>query len=270
MPIELEFLKNKSKSEIGYLDPEIANEGVGTFEYANGDDITWSPPAVRQSIPDYSTIVPIKKYFGRHGYQVWPCWLYHPDEPARIVRNQEEAMQYGVVYRKTTADEQMKFGLTAMFDWDEKTLWRPKPHANTLKFDPSNPGTGKTYIATEVGALAAQNSLVQSLIPTVTAAVVAAMKSSGTASAPPAVDPAQWEAFLQFQAWQKSSQAVDLVNKDNALASNYADLNASVEQANADSEEERALWEAEAISKGIKVDGRWSLQRLISEVNKAS
>lgn len=262
------------RSKVGYLDPEIAGEGQKVI-MSDGDQVSWNPPPAKLVIPDISGIKSIAKYFGRTGTQVWPAWLYHPTEAPRIVKNADEAAQLGVCYREATIDERGRYGLKHVWDWQEDSQWRPQPHRDQ-KFDAASPGTGKNVVIGPANPAIAQNALLEALIPTVTAAVVAGLKSSGAAPAPNAVDPAQWEAFLQFQAWQKTQAAVAAVGErieaegsgdgagEGSGASSGNALNALTP------EQERALWVTEAEAKGIKVDGRWSIERLRSEVEKAA
>ena len=73
------------------------------------------------------------------------------------------------------------------------------------------------------------------------------MKSNGASAAPAHVNSKEWEEFLAFQAFKKTTETV------NALASEEAD-------------DERSTWIAEADRLGMKVDKRWSTERLKSEV----
>lgn len=262
------------KSQVGYLDPEIAGEGQKVI-LSDGDVVSWNPPPAKLVIPDISGIKSIAKYFGRQGLQVWPAWLYHPTEAPRIVKNADEAAQLGVCFREATIDERGRYGLKHVWDWTEDSLWRPQPHGEQ-KFDANKPGTGKNVVIGAPDAGRAQNALLEALIPTVTAAVVAGLKSSGAAAAPAAVDPTQWEAFLQFQAWQKTQAAMSAVSEQ--LTGSEADAGAGESTGESGGnalnaltpDQERALWVTEAEAKGIKVDGRWSIERLRAEVEKAA
>lgn len=248
-----------SRADVGVLDPEIAGEGERVI-HSDGEQISWTPPPAKPVMPDWSQIKSIRKYFGRTGHQVWPAWVYHPTEQPRLLKNADEGATIGICYRDATMDERSRYGHKAVWDWSEDCLWRPQPYPGTQKFDPQKPGQGKTYMPAAPNPAVAQNALLEALIPTVTAAVVTALKANGP-GAPANIDPQQWEAFLQFQAFQKTAAAVDEVKRDvavNALA------------AGSDAETEWSLWEEEARSKGIKVDGRWSLERLKSEVEKAA
>ncbi len=245
------------REKVGYLDPEVAGEGTKVI-MSDGDQVSWTPPPPQPVMPDWSQIKSIRRYFNRTGLQVWPAWLYHPVEEPRLVKNAKEAAELGVCYREATNDERARYGLKTVWDWKDDSQWRPQPHG-VIKFNPMKPGQGKTVIFSPPNPAIAQNELLRDLVPLVTAAVVAAIKGNGAASAPGSVDPAQWDAFLQFQAWQKTSQAVDEIGETTGNGA-----------LSLGGEDERAAWEKQAERKGIKVDRRWSLDRLKAEVEKAA
>lgn len=250
---------------VGHLDPEIAGEGE--IVHQGDENLGWSAPPKKLVMPDWSEIKSIRRYFGRTGTQVWPAWVYHPSEPARILQNADEGMKLGIFYRKATIDEKGKYGIDAVWDWKEGCQWRPRPYqdAKETKFDPARPGQGKIYLAAPPNPTIAQNELIRELLPLVSAAVVTALKGGAAPAAPANVDAAQWDEFIKFQAWQKSSQALDLIAKEapEVLAEQQAGGVLSAD-------EERALWLDEAKRKNIKVDGRWSLEKLKQEVEKAA
>lgn len=252
------------KSEVGVLDPEIAGEGERVI-YSDGEQMSWTPPPARPVMPDWSQIKSIAKYFNRIGHQVWPAWLYHPGEEPRLVKNATEAAALGVCYREATADERGRYGVKAVWDYTEETEWRSQPYDNTIRFDPNRLGQGKTYVASAPNPAIAQNALLEALIPAVAAAVAQSLKATGP-GAPANVDQAQWEAFLQFQAFQKAAEAVDIVKAENS--GEAGDVVVGENGLTAD--QERRLWQDEAEVRGIKVDGRWSLAKLKAEVEKAA
>lgn len=261
--------------KIGGLDPEVAGEGGKVVIMSDGEVVAFNPPPPDPVIPDMSKIKSIAHYFYKKAYRPFPTWLYHPTEPAIIVKNAEEAAQLGVSYRETTQDERAKFGLAMTWDWEDGTPWRTKPYEKLgakRTVDPNNPGAGKTFVASPVNAALAQNALLAELIPTVAAAVTAALKK-GDAGQPAATDP-DYAEFLEFKAW-KASQAALTEVAEQAIASAAADAGEDEDEApnalNAlTPEQERKVWEAEAEAHGIKVDGRWSLERLKAEVQKAT
>jgi hypothetical protein len=237
-------------------------------------DVAYSPPPEKLSMPDWSAIKSIRKYFGRRDYQVFPAWFYHPTEEPRLMKTSDHARrEIGAFYRPATIDEKGRTGLSHVWDWEEGSLWRAHPYG-VQKFDPSRPAQGKLYVASAPNPVIAQNAMIEALIPQVAAAVAQALKATGP-SAPAHIDAAQWDAFLQFQAFQKTAEAVDKVKTENALAvgpSSGEEMAEEIEPEaavnNLSPDEQRQLWAAEAERKGIKVDGRWSLDRLIQEIEK--
>lgn len=242
------------KSQVGYLDPEIAGEGVKAVILSDGEQVTYEVPAAKPVMPDWSKIKTIAHYFGRKGYAVYPAWLFHPTEPARLVKNADEASQLGVCYRKTTQDEKSRFGLADVWDWTDETKWRPKPFTDP-KFDPAKGEQGKFFVAAPLDPALAQSRLLAELIPAVAAAV---MKANGGA-APANIDPAQYQEFLKFQAWQKSQEAIHALateNADNALGMSDEEL--------------RTELAALAAEKGIKVKKSWTVDDLKAALDKAA
>lgn len=266
------------KAEVGVIHPEISDEGQRVI-HSDGEQVSWSPPPPRPVMPDLSQIKSLQRYFNRTGFQVWPAWLYHQNGEQRLVKNGQEAAELGVCYREATQDERGRFGLKAVWDWQDDSLWRPLPW-ETPKFDPNNPGQGKTVIIGTPTAKAATAELLEAVIPAVTAAVVASLKAGGNGTASANVDPKQWDDFLKFQAWQKTQQIADELKKDepqtgtsaNALTSDLLGDQASAMLTQPNTlapNQERAIYEEEAARKGIKVGKNWSLERLKSEVEKA-
>lgn len=258
------------------LDPSIADEGGKVIAgdkviLSNGDQIAWTPPPEKLVMPDLSNVKSLRHYFGQKGYQPYPAWLYHADGRSALVRDHKEAAEYGVVRRNATADETSRYGIKDLWDWESESKWRPNPWVEA-KFDPKNPGSGKTVIYSAPDPRIAQHDLVSALIPAVAAAVAQSLKATGP-GAPPNVDPAQWDAFMAFQAWQKAQEIVKPTIEDMNARMDAASEPKAEEQgtllSNALSpEQDRVLWEAEAKRLGIKVDGRWSNERLQSEVEK--
>lgn len=271
-----ELPKFPSRSEVGYLDPEIAGEGASAevIIQSDGSRISWAPPPANPVTPDWSGIKSIAAYFRPRPFRPWPAWIYHPTEAARLVKTAQHAAEFGVCNREATYEEKGRYGITRAWDYEDGSLWRAQPYDGTLKFDPHHPGNGKTYVATAPNPTIAQHELVKALIPEVAEAVARALRSTGP-SAPSSIDPKEWDEFLRFKAWQETVVAVsEAVGSGNGeQQSNAAALVAeNSKNALADSKEEEAeweLWKAEADVKGVKVDGRWSLKRLQEEVEKA-
>lgn len=253
------------------LDPEIAGEGARVVSadriiLSNGDQVSWTPPPEKLMIPDMSVIKSIRHYFGQKGYQPYPAWFYHEDGRKVLVRDHKEAAEYGVVRRQSTQDERNRYGIKELWDWESESKWRPNPWVEA-KFDAKSPGAGKNVVYSAPDPSIAQNALVAQMIPAVAAAVAKSLQANGP-SAPPTVDPSQWKEFLAFQAWQKTQEVVAEVASD--IVDQVDETTAEPSVNALLPEQERVLWEAEAARLKIKVDGRWSLERLRSEVEKAS
>lgn len=257
-------LRNLSinRKQVGQLDPEIAGEGQKVI-LSDGEQVSWQPPPPNPVVPDISRIKSIAHYFRKTGFQVYPAWLYHPTEPARVVKNADEAGQLGVFYRKATIDERGRYGVESTWDWDEDCLWRPKPY-QVEKFDPNKPGHGKFYQPTPPNPKIAQNELIESLIPAVAAAVAQSLKSEGPGK-PAKIADGEWDEFLQFKAWKQAQATVEKVVE---IAAEDA-VGEPVDNA-LNSDQDRAVWLAEAERKGVKVDKRWGLERLKEEILKAA
>ena len=255
------------RAKVGYLDPSISGEGEGVL-LSDGETVSWTPPPRELSMPDMSKVKTLQKYFNRRGFSVWPAWLYHPTEAKRIVKNADEAAELGVCYRAATERETSMYGVKAVWDYKDDCEWRSKPFDKDVKFDSASPGQGKTVVHGAPNPIIAQNALVEALIPQVAAAVATALKATGP-SAPANIDAKLWDEFMAFQAFQKSAAAVNALGASSALA----DIPEPVPDAgdtDETPEDERAMWQAEAIRKGIKIDGRWSTERLMKEIEKTA
>ena len=246
-------------SEVGYLSAEIAGEGL-KIRMGEGGEETFSPPASRAVDPgeSWKEIKSIKKYFHRTGYQVYPMWIYHPSEPARIVKNEEEAAKFGVKFRLATRDERARYGVQYTWDYLDGSQWRTHPHEDKPAFRPDEYANVKNVVRHGPSSVQQQNELINMLVPQVAAAVAQALKIAAP-QAPASVNPADWDAFQEFLAWKKSAEAAEVVA-------------APVEEASTQDDEEAELnmWRAEAERLGVKVDKRWGLARIQSEIEKAA
>ena len=241
------------------LDPEIANEGTKVI-LSDGEEVSWTPPAAKPVIPDWSEVKSIKRYFNRTGYQPYPAWFYGPNGEERLFKNKEEAVTEGIIFRKTTFEEKGQFGRD--FTWDKKPgcKWSPIPYPGTKKFDPNNIGAGKNYIPTPVNPRVAQNELLAELIPTVVAAVTTALQGRGDVQAPAHIDPKEWQEFIAFQAFKKTQEALEPSDEgDDADRAPVPPDKADIE---------RKEWVAKAEETGIKIDGRWKLEKLKKHIVK--
>lgn len=244
-----------ARSQVGVVSADILGEGEKVI-LSDGNQVVHRRKVPPPVMPDWSKIESIAHYFGREGFAVFPAWLYHPTEPKRIVMNADQAMELGVCYREATMEERGRYNVQHVWDWTAETKWRPTPLV-VEKFDPLNPGIGKTLVLARPDARTENNTLLAELIPAVAAAVAKSLQSAEGPQAPPDLDPARWAAFLEFEAWQKAQQAVE-----GMAAAGGGALTPT-------GEAERAAWEQRAEAKGIRVDRRWSLERLKAEVEKA-
>jgi hypothetical protein len=243
---------SSSNAKNGYLDPVIANEGVRVI-LSDGQEVTWNPPPVKPVMPDWSQIKSIRHYFDRTDFHFFPCWLFHPIEDPIVVKNAREAFEKcGVHLLERSEQEQAEYG-GGKYRWKFDSEWRVTPYDKKAKFDPLNPGHGKNYVPRAPDPQIAQNSLMAQLVPTVAAAVVAAMQNGGTPNAPANVNLDDWDEFQKFLAFKKTAEAIAGVDAPALGAGPVID-------------DERAPWETQARELGMKIDGRWSLERLRKEV----
>lgn len=251
-----------------YLDAEIANEGMPA---------EWMPAVEKPRIPTYEGIKSIAKYFpqftGRpYQHKTFPCWLYHPkqepklvqdiltgDDPPRLVKRASEiAKEMGCIFRESTMEE--KAMGWPHHRWVYSDEWRATPFH--VGFNPNKPDTGKHVVDPKKAE--------SPNYETIAAAVAIAMervKSQGGPAAAEA-DPA-WIEFQAFKAWKEAgSGAATEIMGDILLRNPGLDIAPNALHVIAEDEEREFLLE-QAKEKGIKVDGRWSLHRLKSEVEKA-
>src|SRR5579859_86820 len=239
-----------SASAVGYLSPEIAGEGTKII-MSDGEAVAYAPPPAKPNIPDWSEFKSIKKYFHRTGYQVYPCWLYHPSEQPIMVKNADEASKFGVTFREATRDEKSRYGVRFTWDYADDSPWRAHPYTEKPNHHLERYSNVKAVVHRTATSAEDQHKLVEAIIPQVAAAVAQALKMT-VPNAPPQVSQGDWEEFQKFKAWRQAAETTEAVVAENS------------------DEGEKALWTAEAERVGVKVDRRWSVTRLIQEVDKAS
>lgn len=232
-------LKIPPRSEVGYLSSEIANEG---FKVSEGVKEQWTPPQGPPMTPDWSQFKSITKYFNRKGFEPWPSWIYHPTEPARIVKDAEEARHYGVIFREATQREISMGQPLPRYDIIGDTDWRTQPYANTRKFDPRNPGSGKNYETPRPDYQQIQADQLGNL--------VRALKEGGV----------------------KGGSGLDAEAIAAIVAATVKAMSPApaVQPMAAAEEDERAAWLREAEGRGVKVDKRWGVERIKAEIEKQS
>jgi hypothetical protein len=270
-----------SRDQVGYLDPEVAGEGAKVLNdgtrvlLSDGSigEVSILPP--KTVMPDWSKLKPIAKYFAPRQFTVWPAWLYHPTQEARIVRNGDEAGALGITFRKTTNDERGRFGVSYMWDWKEGCDWRPAPWSEARKFDAKTPDHGKIYVAAGVDPMVQQHALLRELLPAIAGTIAKELQASGP-KAPANVSEGDWAEFLKFKAWQKTQEAVAELETRETAAPQPDEEIVTGEPVNAlagasdDGAEDRDHWESEAERIGLKVDRRWSLDTLKAKIAEAA
>lgn len=266
------------------LDASIAGEGEKVQE--GPQRLSWSPRPRNAPIPDMSEIPSIAKYFNRTGFEVWPAWLYHPTqapiliedvwdrtvEPPRLTISAAQwAKELGIRYKKASAEDRGRHGQEWVWEWDEGCLWRPRPYPENPagKFDYTNPGHGKNYIAQKPDPVEAQNMLMRELAD--------ALKSSGgqksgidtemliqliKAIKGEPVEPGN-AAPLKVQIGDTAS---DILKAPNLIGEKALAEEEEKRQQRASIDAEYIAWEAKAKEAGIKIDGRWSLDKLRKHV----
>jgi hypothetical protein len=254
------------KSAVGYLSSDIANEGQKIrMDDSEGGEIV-GEPAAKIAYPDLSQFKPLKKYFNRTGYQVFPSWIYHPNGESMIVKNAEEAAKYGVVFRATTPDERAAFGVNYRWDYQGKTEWRTKAFDKKRTVDPENMEGGKNFVSRrDIATSYDQDAMIARTV----ASVLAAMKASGAPSAPATVDKDQWAKFQEFLAFQEATKAVAETAAEAEPVEETEDEPLVIHDMTGE-EDPKAKWLAEAERLGVVVDKRWGLNRLIEECEKAA
>jgi hypothetical protein len=238
-----------SKSQVGFLDPSID----GGSQSAN--DVNFTPPPEKLVMPDWSQIKKIRHYFGKkNSTEFFPAWIYHKDTAEkRIVNSAKEAEELGIGFRATTEDEKTKFGGDYVWDWEDDCMWRPKPGPQHNKFNPNKPETGKTVVWPDRH----QSPSVEATV----AAVMAALKTAAP-SAPASVKSEDWEEFQKYLAFKKASDIMAPAEK----ASDGGELNANALSHNQD----RDVWIETAEERGVKIDKRWSIEKIKAAIEKAA
>lgn len=221
----------------GGLSPEIAGEGEAVLFTGTLGGMQVRMPAAKPIYPDLSEIKCIRPLFFREGFEPFPVMLHHPTEESRLF-TAEEAEKVGFRYVKPTPYEVAKYKLSdarGLEQRDEGCLWREEPYG-PLRFDPSRPESGKCYTAphtdpaTMLARVLQQNSGQQSAAQTVVLERLAGLIAEALGPRP--VAPTETE------------------EQPNPLLPS------------------RDFLEAEAGSLGLKVDGRWSNEKLAQKLDE--
>ena len=233
------------------------------------DDPGFAAPPPAPVMPDWSKNKKLARYFRETRVTQFPTWLYnHKTKEAKLFQTPAAAAAVGVTMRLRTAEEaRMYGGIKDTPVWEQPGDWKTDPPDMPRVYDPLKPEYGKEYQASPISAATSNRNMLELALPQITAAVVAALKEGGSTN-PKNVDPKQWDEFLAFQAWQKTQEAVEEVTKP-------IDVQAEHEKAMTTTmalegvTDEKAAWIRQAEETGVKIDKRWSLEHIKSEVEKA-
>jgi hypothetical protein len=193
----------------------------------------YQPDIEPPHIPDYSALKTNKKtkhLFAAHRFVPYPATLYHPTLPSVVVRNKSEHDAY------------LEMG-----------EWRATPYNVKV---PAH-GPGKTVVSSNGPS---QGGSTAELM----AAILEQVRRQGaSASTAPAMKQAlhadpEYAEFLEFKKW-KEGQA-----KPAAVHAEPAPQDALPEA------DQKAILVDAAKEKGIKVDGRWSLDKIKEALDKAA
>lgn len=244
-------------SQIQYLDPEIANEGVHAEKGALGviphdwePDEEYQPAIEPPHIPDYKGIKSIAQYFpqfsGRpYRIRAYPAWFYHAKHEPKLVNNPMEAAQIGATWSKT----EFKFDCTGE--------WKSKP-VKAAKATSSGPGKWLTSVKE-----AATNTA-----DLIAAAVAATLAKIGNTTAPKvqevlSTDP-DYALFMQFKAFKEQQALMGFPPTMDVATSVYPATRPLAEPS-----EKAQLIEA-AAARGIKLDKRWGLDKIKAALDEAA
>lgn len=252
-----------ARNTVGYLSSEISGEGQKIrMDDSEGNEILGEPPT-KIAFPDLSQFKPLRKYFNRTGYQVYPTWIYHPNGESKIVKNAEESANHGVAFRATTPDERAAFGVNYRWDYNG-TEWRTQAFKKKRTVDPENIEGGKNLVSRrDIATSYDQDAMIARTV----ASVLAAMKTNGPA-APGNVDAGQWAKFQEFLAFQEATKAVAETVEEAEVVKIEEDEPLVIHDMHGEGDP-RLKWLTEADRLGVKVDKRWGLDRLIEECQKA-
>lgn len=198
-----------------------------------GGDEEYQPQINKPHIPNYVFLEEhpkYGKYFRHKAFQPWPSILYHKDGRTVIVKNAKEAAEFKVSYLKD--ESRLEF----------KGDWRSRPFEAPIH---QSQITGKTLVAKSGGK------------DTGTADLIAALLANQNRAAP-VVDIKQdpeYAEFLKFKAFkagtEKGTDKVAQKNPDEIAA-----------------DEKKAALLKVAEDHGIKIDKRWTLDRIEEELEK--
>ena len=249
-----------SKKEAGVLSSGFDEGSIKVVAKAR-EDTKWAPPENSITMPDYSKVEHLKKYFGKRDYEAYPAVIYNKDGTSKTVKDHEEAKENGVFYREATVEERGRYGRDAVWDWRDDSPWRPHPWGEhldkfgKLKVDLERAGDTKNVIVGRIDPVQQNHSLIKELLPQ-----LAALLGGQLNKAPSDFTEEELREFRRFQAIKKAAEPQEV--KEAAPAWNA--LAAAPEPV-----DEREMWIAEATRLGVEVDRRWSLETLKRKIEES-
>lgn len=220
--------------KIEYLDPEIAGEGE------RADNAFVAPK--RPHVWDYAQLKEHEyygKYFADRPFRAFPAWIYnHKTGETKIVGDAKAAAQYGVSYNTTSRFHHYE----CTGDWMDE----PK---KGMKADVTISGKSLVSASSAQAANTTAETMAQILQKLI------ADKASPELSEAISADK-EYQEYLAFKRAQSKKAPVE-----DTLLEFKAEFPAI---------DEKAILIEAAASRDIKVDKRWSIDRIKSELDKAA
>lgn len=195
-----------------------------------------APDIEEPHINDYATLKKHKhyrRYFKPYIFQPYPAYIYHATQGEKLVGDAKTAAQYGVSYNKEDSH------------WVCEGEWKVKPVV-ARKANPND--TGKTLVnATAQQAAMGTNELMAQILQQ----LVKGQGSVAPALATAIGDDKEYQDYLAFKKMKAQAEKpildIDLPPVD-----------------------EKALLIEAAESRDIKIDKRWSIDKIKAELDKAA
>lgn len=195
-----------------------------------------APDIEEPHINDYATLKKhkhYKHYFKPYIFQPFPAHIYHATEGEKVVGDAKTAAQYGVSYNKEDSH------------WVCEKDWKVKP-VIPRKANPND--TGKTL----VGTTAQQSALgTNELMAQILQQILKGQGSVAPALATAIADDKEYQDYLAFKKMKASAEKPIL-------------------DAELPPVDEKALLIEAAESRDVKIDKRWSIERIKTELDKVA
>lgn len=203
-------------------------------EGLSADDM---PEIEEPHINDYATLKKhkhYKRYFKPYVFQPFPAFIYHKTDGEKLVGDAKTAAQYGVSYNKEDSH------------WVCEGDWKVKPVV-ARKASPTD--TGKTLVnATAQQAAMGTNELMAQILQQ----LVKGQGSVAPALATAIGEDKEYQDYLAFKRMQAGEAPKAILDADLPPV------------------DEKALLIEAAESRDIKIDKRWSVDRIKTELDKVA